>query len=386
MIKIDYPERWPSAFSDLLYFGHKYPIKDSIFFITKVLGELEAEVVMYNESRNKEEIVHNTEIKDVMRSTEVMPRIVNFLSQTILMAVNSNNSEGQIIGHECLMCLSELIGWIDLNLVINESLAVIYMSFKSSSMKLKFGALSCIFCLIKKGMDPVDKVEMIKGINLIPVLFENDFSFSSIAPLKLSDYDDLDPNDLDCVHSVHKKMSMVVDILAIELIGCWSKFEETLFPTVKTPIPFGTKTSPPLTPTSSGPVNFSQIDQKLLGSIPIVSSVIRGVLSELIKYLGHPNVFVGSAVIIGSNRLIQMMKSQKSKEEALKSMVAQDSLPKDYPFASEFLDQLLMSIHTQSQYPSDVNGSEEEENEVILVSLFLSYYLICESKECDGLC
>lgn len=383
LIKIDYPERWPSAFNDLLYFGHKYAVKDSIFFITKVLTELEAEVVVFNENRNKEEVAHNTEIKDVMRSTEVMPRIVNFLSQTILISLNTPSSDSELVAHACLMCLSELIGWIDLNLVINESLNVIYMSFKSSSMKIKYGALSCIYSLIKKGMDPVDKVEMIKAINLVPLLFENKFSFNNISPLKLSDYDELDPNDPADIHSVHKKMALVLDMLALELIGCWSKFEEILFPTNKSLTPYPSK-SPPMTPTSLNPVSFSQIDQKLLSSIPIISSLIRGVINELIAYLSHPNIFVGSSVQQGSNRLVQMMKSQKPKEEVLKGMVSQNSLPKDYPFASEYLDQLLMSIHSQSQYPQDVNGSEEEENEVIQVIIY--FYLYCEGEKYDGSC
>lgn len=164
LIKIDYPELWESAFSDVLSLGTTSAF--GLAICVKVLNELEIEVVAFDEKRTKTEITHNTIIKDAMRATTVVHDIIVFLCQATVSVRAENNGS---LSQSCLECLASMIGWVDLGLIICEpTLATIYGAVGDE--RLRAAAYSCLFELVKKGMDPIQKVLTIKGINLIPLL------------------------------------------------------------------------------------------------------------------------------------------------------------------------------------------------------------------------
>ncbi|RYG59839.1 hypothetical protein EON64_19835, partial [archaeon] len=79
-IKRDYPEHWPGAFDDLLLLAQGSSSSSSgAELLVRVLGELEIEVVMFSEARSRQEVAHNTLIKDRMRETDALSKVVGYL-------------------------------------------------------------------------------------------------------------------------------------------------------------------------------------------------------------------------------------------------------------------------------------------------------------------
>ena len=119
-IKIDYPEKWPSAFNDLLLFQDS---SKGIEFIINVLFEFDIEVVEYKLERSQKEMAHNTVIKDRMRDDGVVEKLVDFLC---LSAITTRQYMLMDLSCKSLKTLSKLIVWIDISLTINKALPTIY--------------------------------------------------------------------------------------------------------------------------------------------------------------------------------------------------------------------------------------------------------------------
>jgi hypothetical protein len=142
-IKFDYPELWPNAFSQVLEFQRFG--NSGVDMVVKILNELELEVVVFNEERTTEEIVHNVIIKDHMRKTTTIQDICSFLcnwsiyySEAIVVANNSSATTTNVAEHNdlknnkvflinscerCLLCLSEFIGF---NFLFSRNIYIIF--------------------------------------------------------------------------------------------------------------------------------------------------------------------------------------------------------------------------------------------------------------------
>ena len=373
-IKRDYPEVWPSAFHDLLAFGNRFGLV-GVDIVIRVLNELEIEVVMFNENRTKDEIAHNTLIKDTMRSTTVIKDIVFFLCQAASVAASS--SESVDLSRRCLLCLAEMIGWIDINLVLSDALPTIY-SFFQSAHPCQVGALSCIYEIAKKGMDPVLKVELIHKIELIPKLLSIRSDFQQVQPL-VDDHD-------NSIYGVHKQYGLVLDMIVLELLGCWSKFEDHLFPNpnpkssfvAASKIDFLSGSEPSSPPIECKNVHLNSGVAELIAIAPLTTKLLHEIIPELLNFLRHPYVTIASTVMTSANKFIQVLKLQKFRMDAIFSFIKtqQESRP-DYSFfvGFHYLDRLLFSILQQSQYPhnfkfEEIDADEEEENEILEVSVY----------------
>lgn len=139
------------------------------------MKELEIEVVMFQDGRSKNEIIHNTLIKDSMRGSRVIEDVLRHLCEFV--AVSTQRGEDSQRSVNCLQCLSELVGWTDLSLFMTVALPVLNTVLQSllaqaqqrgsrSSMsdaitaQLQAAVFSCYLELVKKGMDPVEKVHV----------------------------------------------------------------------------------------------------------------------------------------------------------------------------------------------------------------------------------
>jgi hypothetical protein len=136
------------------------------------MKELEIEVVMFQDGRSKNEIIHNTLIKDSMRGSRVIEDVLRHLCEFV--AASTQRGEDSQRSVNCLQCLSELVGWTDLSLFMTVALPVLNTVLQSLlsqaqqrgsrsdaiTAQLQAAVFSCYLELAKKGMDPVDKVHV----------------------------------------------------------------------------------------------------------------------------------------------------------------------------------------------------------------------------------
>jgi len=168
-LKADFPERWPSAFEDLLALaapGEGQQLNRSgADFAISVLYELDAEVVEFNKDRSAAEIAHNTAIKDLVRERSTAQDLVVFLCASAL----SWRQAGQVdLGEKALRTLAQLIGWIDVSLTVERALPTVYQCMGDAH--IGGAAAACVFELVKKGMDPMLKVQLVGSIELVQAI------------------------------------------------------------------------------------------------------------------------------------------------------------------------------------------------------------------------
>lgn len=361
-IKREYPEHWPTAFEELLSLGDRYGLS-GLDMVVRVLNELEIEVVMFQERRSAEEMAHNAIIKDTMRETNMVQRIVRFLVQAITF-IHTNLQQQQqqpqeqkqfvSLGLRCLGSLSELIGWIDINIVISEALGTLYTLLVDND-PLEIGALTCIYEIVKKGMDPVAKSELINGISLIPKLVNLSPRFVGTVAMYQTD------SKYEQIFVVHRQIGLVVDMIVLELLGCWIKYEDYIASLKNVPLDESTsgsmKDSTAATPTPDT-VRVSTTEE-LVNIAPFVSQMIKLSLPEMINLLYHPAVTVANAVLPSSNKLLQLLKLQKSRAIPDKQIF----VDQNYFVAKEFLDAFMVAAFRQTQYPESFAFDEAEDGE-----------------------
>lgn len=377
-IKRDYPEVWSNAFTELLLFGRQYGFV-GVDVVIRIMNELEIEVVVFNENRNKEEIQHNTLIKDTMRNSNVVREVVQFLCQATNEAIRL--LEHQDIAGRCLLCLAEMIGWIDINLVLTEALPTIYSMLQPTVLHAaQVGALTCIYEIVKKGMDPVLKVDLLQKIDLIPRLLVIKTDFTSTQSM-------LDDPD-NSIYQVHKQYGLLLDMIVLELLGCWNKFEDALFPS---PSPKTSFMSANRVESFGSQTDLSTIGDKQLSSpnpnahvtsgvaelmqmSPTTSSLLHLIVPEVINFLRHPYTTLAICVVPAVNKLIQLLKLQKFRMDAIFDFMKTRESEQHYFLAYKYLESILYAIAHQCQFPmnfrfEDIEPDEEEENEIIEVSL-----------------
>lgn len=343
-IKKEYPERWPTAFEDLILLGKNYGFHGADILI-RVLNELEIEVVMFNEGRSKDEIAHNTLIKDTMRNTSSIKDIVNFLCEIIRATLSSNSLQEIDLGSRSLLCLSEMIGWVDVNLIISEAIPTIYSSIMQPKAELMTSGLTCLYELVKKGMDPVLKVGIVNNINLISLI-----QSLSVELLKRKD---------DTVYNnVHKKFGLVIDMLVLELFGCWNKFEDHTFPTTKRERSNSSNDNSP-----KPPGTFMSGPQDILNIAPIVANLLHIIIPEMLNVLQMYPIDVAITILPSGSKLIQVLKQQKIRLQFIQQYIVETKPSFPFLLASDYLDRLLVAILHQSQYPHDFDFSDVEDDE-----------------------
>ena len=323
VIKHDFPEAWPSAFEDLLSLGALGSA--GVTVAVRVLAELDFEVVMFSESRTPDEIRHNSIVKDAMRP--LMGTIVQFLTASAF----SVDIVGGELSSLCLNTLSELIGWVDITLTVNDQvLPQIYGAVlnchdcASNESGHAEAACLCLLEIAKKGMDPVDKVKLLSSVNLIETLARIPFSADSSDGLE-------------------EDMAAVLDVLFLELLGCWQVFESHMN------------------------LKANNVDQVIAQIQPqselrqvglLAGQQIKLALPLLMKILTHTEGRVAANVVPSLNKFIQHMKQQfkyqPQNANAVNPLVAVASNFQDWFFvASDHLNDLLAGIFQQLQYSED---------------------------------
>ena len=329
-IKCDYPGVWPSAFSDVLRLG--YSLGDpGVDFVTRILRELEVEVVAFAEQRSRGEVVLGVRVKDAMRDSGTTRELLLFLGW----AARQCSPQRPDLGASCLHCAAELIGWVDVQLVVQEVLPTVYEFWRGSTVPavVQSAACSCMCELVRKGMDAAAKVHLLHSVQLIAAISENAIMSDLLAappPLSLS-VDDM---------GKWKQLGHLLSLLVVELLGSWTAYEQDVVDAMK-----------------AGGV----ADGDYAALTPIVVSSLDYVVPRLLSMLCVPaGSEISSAVLPGCGRLVHLMRLQSQHRDELASLGRSGVV---LFCAEQFLDPLLRGIYMQSQYPESCDGESGVEDE-----------------------
>ena len=353
LIKLQFPESWPTAFSDLLEVGRGSTT--GLDLAVRVICDLEVEVVMFSEGRGKAEIAHNVLIKDAMRANEdsIVRRLVDFLCQSAA-SVRSTNVD---LSERCLRCLAELIGWVDISLVACEStLSCMYLAIRDT--ELCSAVLACLLEVVKKGMEPTQKIQMLHAIGLAQVL--------ALVPIGSVTEDKSEDDDDD--EGSEEELGLVVDVYLMELLGCWCKYEDSLFLTA----PAAGGASRPHENGSDALSSANEL-QQLKELAPTIASLLKSLLPIALAVLNHRDeeCTAAASVVPSLGRLITMFKQQATHKAQIDAFTSGEGPKSDYFLASDYLHPLLLGIYQQLQYDEDFGFvvSSDEDSAIIEVRI-----------------
>ncbi|XP_023808441.1 exportin-T [Oryzias latipes] len=152
----EYLTLWPKFFFDILSMVGLNPNGVDIYLRT--LMAIDAEVVDRDILHSAEDIRRNTLIKDTMRE-QCNPSLVESWFQ-ILQTYQRSHPE---LTCQCLEVVGAYVSWIDLNLIANDRFVNLLLA-QMSMEELREEACDCLFEIINKGMDPVDKTKLVESL------------------------------------------------------------------------------------------------------------------------------------------------------------------------------------------------------------------------------
>lgn len=153
---VEYLTLWPKFFFDILGLVGLNPNGVDIYLRT--LMAIDAEVVDRDILHSPEETRRNTLIKDTMRE-QCIPALVESWFQ-ILHTYQHTHSE---LTCQCLEVVGSYVSWIDLNLIANDRFVNLLLSHMSME-ELREEACDCLFEIVNKGMEPVDKTKLVESL------------------------------------------------------------------------------------------------------------------------------------------------------------------------------------------------------------------------------
>lgn len=153
---MEYLTLWPKFFFDILSLVGSNPHGVDIYLRT--LMAIDAEVVDRDIMHSPEETRRNTLIKDSMRE-QCIPSLVESWFQ-ILQTYQRSHPE---LTCQCLEVVGAYVSWIDLNLIANDRFVNLLLS-QMSMEELREEACDCLFEIVNKGMDPMDKTKLVESL------------------------------------------------------------------------------------------------------------------------------------------------------------------------------------------------------------------------------
>ncbi|KAM3927543.1 exportin-T [Leptodactylus fuscus] len=152
----EYLTTWPKFFFDILSVVGLNPRGVDLYL--RILMAVDAEVVDRDIIHTPEEARRNTLLKDTMRE-QCIPNLVESWYQ-ILQTYQHTNSE---VTCQCLEVIGAYVSWIDLTLIANDRFINMLLGHMSVEV-LREEACDCLYEIVNKGMDPVDKTKLVESL------------------------------------------------------------------------------------------------------------------------------------------------------------------------------------------------------------------------------
>ncbi|ERE91650.1 exportin-T [Cricetulus griseus] len=147
----EYLTKWPKFFFDILSVVDLNPRGVDLYL--RILMAIDSELVDRDVEARR-----NTLIKDTMRE-QCIPNLVESWYQ-ILHNYQYTNSE---VLCQCLEVVGAYVSWIDLSLIANDRFINMLLGHMSVEV-LREEACDCLFEIVNKGMDPVDKMKLVESL------------------------------------------------------------------------------------------------------------------------------------------------------------------------------------------------------------------------------
>ncbi|KAM9313145.1 exportin-T [Gastrophryne carolinensis] len=152
----EYLTSWPKFFFDILSVVGLNPRGVDLYL--RILIAIDAEVVDRDVIHTPEDARRNTLLKDSMRE-QCIPNLVESWYQ-ILETYQHTNSE---LTCQCLEVIGAYVSWIDLTLIANDRFINLLLGHMSVEV-LREEACDCLYEIVNKGMDPIDKTKLIESL------------------------------------------------------------------------------------------------------------------------------------------------------------------------------------------------------------------------------
>lgn len=169
IVKIDYPERWPTFFTEFLEMIRSSS-REHVDCFLRCLKMFDEEIVLFDINRGRAEVEHNTLIKDTIRET-VMEHIILTIQQILEGCLNADAEDVGLVklATLALEVLCEYIGWNDVGLIANANfVGLLYRLMHNES--LRDLATECVAEVVYKRMFAHRKIMLIKHLNIISIL------------------------------------------------------------------------------------------------------------------------------------------------------------------------------------------------------------------------
>ncbi|KAJ2490134.1 pre-tRNA nuclear export protein [Coemansia sp. RSA 2050] len=207
-----YPAQWPTFVKDVISLAGLPDItgaltEDStrrtnaaslnpfmVDFLLKVLGSLDEEMVNPAVPRGAEEMARNTDIKDAMRVEDVNRMAHAWYS--ILVHLSGSHPD---LAKSALRLMGVYVSWIDIGLIVNQPfVSVIFSLLKAPALRGQ--ACHCLAQIVGKGMRPMDKLCLIRFLDIIDVMSQ------------------LEVGDIEFAEEVGK----LANVVGVELKAIWT--------------------------------------------------------------------------------------------------------------------------------------------------------------------
>ncbi|KAG0204147.1 pre-tRNA nuclear export protein [Mortierella sp. GBA30] len=173
-----YLKSWPTFFTDMLSLIAPLPQSAGksnmkmVDLFLRILMSIDEEVVNTLTSRisSKEENSLNINIKDRMREQDV-PNLANAWYELLTEYKERSLDFAEML----LRIVGVYVAWIDISLIVNERFVSLIYSFLMST-SIRSAAADCLTDIIKKGMKPLDKLQLISILGIVDVLQQIDIS------------------------------------------------------------------------------------------------------------------------------------------------------------------------------------------------------------------
>jgi exportin-T len=147
LVRADYPDRWPTGFSQLTALLQRGPAYIDLYF--RFLTGVDDEIVNFNVHRSPAEAERNTQVKDAMRRAGVVVDVCSIIHTTVV----TYQAEREELAAAALDALQKFVGWIDIGLVVNDKmLPLLYQCLGQAerSPDLAKSAADCLEQVVSK--------------------------------------------------------------------------------------------------------------------------------------------------------------------------------------------------------------------------------------------
>lgn len=269
-----------------------------------------------------------------------------------------------------------------MGIVLSTALPTIYAGLQDDY--LRGPACVCLQSLAKKGMDPYQKILLVQSIELVTRILALPLDRITTAGGQGGGgaaYDD-DNDDEGPSTSFSLELCELLNVLLLELLGCWAVYEDGTSSSGATSSGLGAGgISVGIGGGNGGSGNGSGGD--LTAVAPVVSGMLRALLPVAMSLFGRSGGSGGggaagdheSAEALGPalSKLVDRIARQKTRgfvhRDGDTGSDGSGGADGDYFYSSRFVQPLLRAIYEQMQYQPDFDFDAEDEDDAAVIEV-----------------